>query len=128
MFTSPSRLDDVHQAKSSRIVEGDDRTVRELEDDVVVSVGRAVIVEAERAGHAEVDEEHVAGAQVEQEIFPAPAERSDRLSFETRGEAVRKRAAEVGAPQQYACNCLPSHHPLETTPHRFDFRKLGHLI
>jgi hypothetical protein len=73
-----------------------------------------------------VDEEHVAGRQVEQEIFSAPAERPDRLSFETRGEAFRKRATEAGAPEQHARYCRPSDRPFEPTPDRFDFGELGH--
>ena len=66
--------DQLHVAETARIVEGDDRAVRHVEDDVVVRrelAARvmefagpllvAAVQHAERAGHAEMHQQHLAG-------------------------------------------------------------------
>ena len=81
--------DQLHRAEAARIVEGHRLAVRHVKHHVVVrgalralvivDAGLGVLADAERARHAEMHDQHVAGRQIGQQIFRAPAEPFDVL-------------------------------------------------
>ena len=63
---------------------------------VIVAAERFVAVvpeHMERAGHAEMHEQHVAGGEIGEEIFGAPAEPGHGLAFETVREVLAAAAS-----------------------------------
>ena len=119
---------EVHHAEAPRIVERHNRTVGELEDDVIVSVGRRGVCgrDAERARHAEVDEERIAGGQIEEQVFSAAAQRLDGLSLEPGGEAFWKRKTKIRTAKQHTRDRLAAHRAFELAADRFDLGEFGH--
>ena len=78
------------------------------EDDMVVRVElralvmedarrrrRAALLDAERAGHAEMADQRRPAVEMRDQVFGAPAERGDPPSGERLGEAVRKGKAQI---------------------------------
>ena len=57
----------------------------------------ASALDAERAGHAEMHEKHVAVVELGQQIFGAAAKRGDPAALQPRGEALRKGKAQIAA-------------------------------
>ena len=86
---------ELHRAEAARIVEAHRRARRHVEHHMVVRqvLGAVVIIrarrrpspavalDAERARHAEMHHQHVAGRQIGQQIFRAPAEPADGLAL-----------------------------------------------
>ena len=100
---------ELHRAEAARIVEGDGRAGRHVKHDVVVRdvLFALVIIAAEllvvflkdmkRAGHAEMHDQHVAGRQIGEQIFGAPADAGDGLALEPLREILRQRPAQIAA-------------------------------
>ena len=112
-----------------------------MKDDVIVGgVLRALVIVAaqrlialavpakdmERARHAEMHEQHVAGRQIGQQIFGPPAEAGDGVAFEAAGEILRQRPAQIAAVNLDLGEARALHRRLEAAAHRFDFGKFGH--
>ena len=68
---------------------------------VIIGAGRrhrrSSLLDAERARHAEMHHQHVAGRQVGEQIFGAAAEPGHGLAFEPLREILRQRPAQVAA-------------------------------
>ena len=72
--------------------------------------GLRVLADAERARHAEMHDQHVAGRQIGQQIFGAAAEPLDGLALEALLEVLGDRPAQVrrSRPSTFRCARLPS--------------------
>ena len=103
--------DDLHVAEAARIVESHGRAGRHVKHHMIVRAvlaarmmelarrGLAVVLEhAERAGHAEMHQQHVARGQVRQQIFGAAAEPGHGLPLQPGDKILLKRKAQVLAP------------------------------
>ena len=108
---------ELHHAEAAGVVEGDARARRHVEHHVVVrraassahgnsrpaSFRHAALRDAERARHAEMHHQHVAGRQVGEQIFGAPAEPLDRLALRAgrRNPSAAASAGRRGAPRPW---------------------------
>ncbi len=52
-----------------------------------------VVAHAERAGHAEMHQQHVPGSKVRRQVFGAAADARNGLAFQPLGEVARQRLA-----------------------------------
>ena len=92
--SSASGRDQRHVAEAARVVVDDARAARETEHDVVVRrrLRRArdetrrprLVLDAERAGHAEMHHQRLAGIELAEQIFRATPQREDRSAPSSR--------------------------------------------
>ena len=128
-----------HEAEAARIVEGDAGAGRHVKHDVVVRpVVRARMVEVarrlvalplghpERAGHAEMHQQHVAGGEVGEQVFRPPPEPGDAAPLQPLDELPGQRPAQVGAARLDPHEARALHHGLQPAPDGLDFGQLGH--
>src|SRR3954469_7405378 len=71
-------------------------------------------------------DQHVAGGEVGQEVFPAPAETLDGFPFQMVNEAGGQRPAQVAAPRLHLRKTRAFHDRLQAATHGFDLGKFGH--
>ena len=139
MLVELGARDQLHVAEAARIVERHHRAVRHVEHHVVVRGklaalvvevarrrGVALVQHVERARHAEMHQQHLAGRDIRQQVFGAPADAADGLALEPVGEVLRKRKAQVRPARLDAHEARALHHGLQAAAHGFDFGKLGH--
>ena len=128
-----------HEAEPARIVERHGGARRHVEHDVVMGrsrrsrvmerAGRPVLVavaDAERAGHAEMHQQHVAGGEVRGEVLGAAADPGHGRAFDPSREVLRQRAAQVRPARLHLDDAGAFHHRLQSAPHGFDLGKFGH--
>ena len=131
--------DQLHVAEAARIVEGDDRAIRHVEHHMIVrgelaarvmEFAGALLVtavqNAERARHAEMHQQHLAGRQIRQQILRAPVQAFDGRALEPLVEVLRKRKAQVRPALLDPHEARTLHHGLQAAAHGFDFGKFGH--
>ncbi len=118
---------DLHRAEPARIVEGDHRAVRHVKHDMVVrqksldargdssrvALSSLLAQHAERARHAEMHQQHVAGGQIGEQIFGAAAEPADGLALQAlrRNPSAAASAGRRGAPRPLRSARPPSPAP-----------------
>src|SRR5215218_4197630 len=130
---------EVHQPEPARVVVGDARAVREVEDDVVVGAlasslrvelagdaGAPALRDEEAPAHAEMHDQHLAGREVGQEIFRPPPEPDHLLPSEPRDEALGKPEAQIRPPLLDPLDPRADHRRLEPAADRLDLGQLGH--
>ena len=130
---------ELHRAETPGVVEGDDRAVRHVEHDVVVGkMLRTRVVKpaghsadpvpqhAERARHAEMHQQHVAGGEIGEQVFGAPAEPLDGLAFEPRLEIFRQRPAQIAAARFDFREARTFHDRRKAAAHGLDFGQFRH--
>ena len=88
--------------------------------------GIALVQHVERARHAEMHQQHLAGGDVGQQIFGAPPDPADGLALQPVGEILREREAQVRPARLDPHETRAFHHGLQAAAHGFDFGKLGH--
>ena len=68
---------------------------------VIVAAGHriAAVEHVERAGHAEMHQQHLARRQIREQIFGAAAEPADGVAFDALDEILRQRPTQVAAPR-----------------------------
>ena len=71
-------------------------------------------------------QQHVAGRQVGQQIFRAPAEAGDGLASQPFREILRQRPAQIAAAHLDFGEARAFHRRLKAAAHRLDFGKFGH--
>ena len=131
--------DQLHVAEAARIVEGDDRAVRHVEHHMIVrrelaarvmefagALLVAAVQHAERARHAEMHQQHLAGRQVREQILGAPVQALDARALEPLVEVLRKRKAQIRPALLDPHEARALHHGLQAAAHGFDFGKFGH--
>src|SRR5215204_5426727 len=124
---------EVHQPEPARVVVGDARAVREVEDDVVVGAlaaglrvelagdARAPALRDEEApAHAEMHDQHLAGREVGQEVFRPPPQPDDFLAGEPRAEALGKPEAQIWPPLLDLVDPCADHRRLKPAADRLD--------
>ena len=129
----------LHRAETARIVEGHGGAVRHVKHHVVVRDGlcflvmvsgdlalAAIAADAERARHAEMHHQHVARRQIGQQIFRAPPEPFDGLTFQALFEALRDRPAQAAMTHLDFLDCRAFHGRRQAATHGFDFGQFGH--
>ena len=93
----------VHQAKTPRVVERDGHAVRQREHNMIVAIaggfgGRRpafrAAIDPERSRHAEVHQQCLAGVERHQQILTAAIDRTDPAAFEPRRKSPWKRPAQ----------------------------------
>ena len=85
-------LNVVEQPEAAGIVEADDGTVVEPQHDMVVRcVRQSGGARRDPPGHAEMQQQKPIRIELDQDVFPAPAERADPCAIEPRGQGGRKR-------------------------------------
>ena len=109
-----------------------------MKDDVVVRACRRALVikrpallpaflkNMERAGHAEMHDQHVAGGQSGEQIFRAPAEAVDGPALEPLREMLRQRPAQVARGEARPARTRALHRRLKAAAYGLDFGKFGH--
>jgi hypothetical protein len=140
MLVQLGARDQLHVAEAARVVERHHGAVRHVEHHVVVRrelaarmveiagrCGVALVQHMERARHAEMHQQHLAGRDIRQQIFRAPADAADGLTLEPVGEILRERKAQVRPARLDAHETRALHHRLQAAAHGFDLGKLGHL-
>ena len=128
-----------HQAEAARIVEGDARAGRHVKHDMVVRAvlgarmmefaRRPFVVllgDPERARHAEMHHQHVAGGKVGEQIFRPPPEPGDGAALEPLDEILRQRPAQVGPARLDLDEPRALHHRLQAAADGLDFGQFGH--
>ena len=93
---------------------------------LIAARGFALLRDAERARHAEMHHQHVAGGEIGEEIFCASAEAFDGLPFEPRGEILRQRPAQVAAARLDLGEARAFHDGRKPAAHGLDFGQFGH--
>ena len=135
----------LHRAEAARIVEGDPGAVRHVKDHMIVGgvlrlrmmifagharaavMGHAnVMGDAERSRHAQMHQQHIAGGEIDQEIFGTAADPGDGLALQPCREVGRQRPAQIAPARLHGLEARALHDGLEAPPHRLDFRKLRH--
>src|SRR5690242_3917568 len=81
-----------------------------------------IIEDAKRSGHAEMHQQHVAGAKIGKKIFGAAAEAIHGLALEPGHKILLKRESEVFAPDFGFHKYRSLHGALQPTADRLDFR------
>ena len=129
------RRPEVQGAEAAGVVEGDARAALDVEDDVVVLLGRRVRVvegaelrpgDEEPARHAEVQDQRLAAVEVGEQVLRAPPERRDPAAGEPLGQPRREGPAQVGAADLGARDDAPGKHGLEAAADRLDLRQFRH--
>src|SRR5271157_1156785 len=87
----------------------------------------AIVVDAQRSGHAKVHYEDVGIIEVGEKIFRSSAERDDLAAGQTLGKPVRKRKPEVWPPLVNSEDPRVDHRRLKPAPHRFHFGQFRHV-
>ena len=82
------------------------------------------LTHAERAGHAEMHQQHVARAEIRREIFGAAAEPGDGLAFEPLGEIGRQRPAQIRPARLDPQDARALHHGRKPARARFRPREV----
>src|ERR1700728_2474539 len=77
-----------------------------------------------RARHAQMHDQDVAGGEVGDEIFRAPADAGYLLAFQPLRKVLGQRPAQVAAPDLDLDEARVLHRRLEATAHRLNFGKL----
>ena len=77
-------------------------------------------------GHAEMQQQKSVRIQLDQDVFPAPAERADARAVEARGKGGRKRPPQIGPAQLRLHDAAAAHLQGEPAPDRLDLRQFGH--
>ena len=80
-----------------------------------------VLEDAERTGHAQMHQEHVAGGEIGHQVFGAAAETGHGLAFETRDEVLLERKPQVFAPDFGLHNPRALHGRLQAAADGLDF-------
>ena len=93
---------------------------------VIVDAGLGVLADAERARHAEMHQQHVAGGQIGQQIFGAAAEAFDLLALQPLLEILRHRPAQAAVAHLDLFEARALHGGREPPAHGLDFGKFGH--
>ena len=88
----------------------------------------AAVQHAERARHAEMHQQHLAGRQVGEQILRAPVQALDGRALEPLVEVLRKRKAQVRPALLDPHEARALHHGLQAAAHGFDFGKFGHWL
>src|ERR1700724_1258358 len=76
--------------------------------------------------HAEMQQQKSVRIELDQDVFPAPAERADACAVEPRGKGRRKRPPQVRPAQLSVQNAAAAHLQGKTAPDRLDLRQFGH--
>ena len=115
----------VERSEASRIVQGD-AALGGFEQHMVV---RRVLrrVEAQAAGHAEVEDDAVAAVGVDQPIFGAATDRCDARALQTLAEIGRDRPAQIGAAHLHAGQPFALYERRDAAHRGFDLGKFGHV-
>ncbi len=141
----------LHGAEAARIIEGDPGAIRHVKDHVIVGgvlrlrvmifAGHAragvvfgadvlgdanVLGDAKRSRHAQMHQQHIAGGEIDQEVFGAAADSGDRLALQPRREVGRQRPAQIAPARLHVSKRAPCMTGSRPAPHRLDFRKLRH--
>ncbi len=124
----------------TRIVEGDARPAGKMQHHVVVrAAGMAWIVECglrpaggrvlhpQRPGHAQMQQQHLAAAQVRQEIFGAPAHGLDAPAGEAFDEIFRQGPAQIGPARLDALDHRALQNRHETAADRLHLGQFRHF-
>ena len=96
---------------------------------VVIAAERVFAAAAknvQRARHAKVHDEHVAGLKIDEKIFRPPADGGHVLAFEPPREILWQRPTQIAAVHLDLGVTRAFHHWLETAAHRLDFGKFWH--
>ena len=127
------RRQEIHHSEPARIVEDHLRARCQVKDDVVVTIaaghrisGGGRLLDPERAGHAEMHHQRLAGRQLRQQVLRAALEAHHRPPCDTRREALRKRGAEIRATELEAVDAGSGHDRRELAPDGLDFWQFGH--
>ena len=87
---------------------------------------RAALRDEEAPGHAEMHDQHLAGGEIGEEVFGAPAERDHLLALEARGEALGKGQAQIRTALLDLVEARADHRGLEAAADGLDFGEFGH--
>lgn len=127
----------VHHPKPARVVKDDSRAVLHGQNHVVVFLRRGVVMHESPLrvsrnrhppGHAQMDQQGLAAAQIGEDVFGASAQSFDPLPGQPLGHAVRERPAQIGAVDLGAGDHLTLHRRGKAGPDGFDFGQFGHLL
>src|SRR5271165_5549336 len=117
----------VQRPKAPWIIKGDDCTVIEGQDDMIMRGCRARgVAGGDSPRHAEMEEQQSVGVEFDQNVFAAATERPDFGAVEAFGEFRRKRPPQVRPTQFGLYNPTAAHFQRQPAPHGFDLRQLGH--
>ena len=125
---------EVDGAEAAGVVQRDPGAAVEVEDQVVVLLGRRVRVvegadlgagDQDAAGHAEVDDQRLAAVEGGEQVLRAAAERLDPRALQPLGQPVGERPAQVGAAHVGAGDDVADEHGLEAPAHGLDLGQLG---
>ncbi len=94
---------------------------------VLIKIVRAGRGNHHAARHAKVDQQRVAAIQIDQQIFRPPPQGRHRTSGQTFGQALRERAAQVGAADQDLRKRRAHQNRLQASANGFNLGKFGHL-
>src|SRR5215203_215749 len=126
-------VNQIHQPEATRIVERHDHARRQGDDDVVVRIGGRQDARrgtppfgAKRAGHAEVNEERVAGAERREQVLATTADRLDGVAGQPGDEIGWKRPPQIRSAELDAIDARATRRALEHPANGFDFREFRH--
>jgi hypothetical protein len=115
----------VERSESARIVEGE--AMAGCREDHMVMAVKGIGVEAEAAGHAEVEEERIPPVGGDEAIFGAAGDPGDGRALETLPEVGGDRPAKVRAARFDRGQPLAFEERREAAHDGFDFGEFGHV-
>src|SRR4051794_18134656 len=122
-------LEQMPRAEAAHVAVGDVGTVIQLDNRAPVRIlaEPAVGGMAQAAGHAQMNQQHTAGLETDDQVLPAPLERRDALALELGRDRHRlERADEPRIADLDALERPPDDVRLEREADRLDLGELGH--